>query len=154
MIVGFPGETEEQFQRSLELCEEVRFDAVHVAAFSPRPGTPAGSWPDDVSPDEKLRRLHAIEALQHRVGLEFNQQLVGTETDVLIEELQHFLGRAQWKGRTRQNKIVVMPAEPDGPDRCGHLVRVRVERVTAWSLQAIILGGVRAAEAQLAKPAP
>ncbi len=64
IIVGFCGETEEEFQRTLDLLEEIRFDVVHVAAYSVRPGTVAARWEDDVPLAEKKRRLHAVEEVQ------------------------------------------------------------------------------------------
>ena len=64
LIVGFPGETDEQFQHSMDLLAELRFDMVHVAAYSPRPGTRAAAMVDDVPPAEKGRRLQTVESLQ------------------------------------------------------------------------------------------
>src|SRR2546422_367465 len=74
VIVGFCGQTEEEFQHTLDLLEEIRFDVVHVAAYSPRPGTVAARWEDDIALAEKKRRLHAVEELQGRIALEINQQ--------------------------------------------------------------------------------
>ncbi len=86
VIAGFCGETEAQFQRTLDLLAGLRFDKVHVAAYSPRPGTIA--WrhlEDDVPREEKMRRLHAVEALQERIATEINEALVGTTQEVLVE---------------------------------------------------------------------
>ena len=83
IIVGFPGETEEQFENTLRLVEEVRFDVVHGAMYSPRPGTLSATWPDDVPPGEKLRRHKALEALQQRIASEINGRLVGSEQEIL-----------------------------------------------------------------------
>src|SRR5262249_27286606 len=77
IIVGFCGETEKEFQHTLDLLEEIRFDVVHVAAYSVRPGTVAARWDDDVSLPEKKRRLHALEEAQARIALELNQKLLG-----------------------------------------------------------------------------
>src|SRR5947209_8235366 len=74
VIVGFCGETEQEFQHTLDLLEEIRFDVVHVAAYSPRPGTVAARWEDDIPLPEKKRRLHAVEELQASIALEINQQ--------------------------------------------------------------------------------
>jgi tRNA-2-methylthio-N6-dimethylallyladenosine synthase len=111
VIVGFCGETAEQFQHTLDLLEEIRFDVVHVAAYSPRPGTLSYKWEDDVPIEEKKRRLHAVEQLQEDIARALNAPYVGRTEEVLIEAHQ-VSGRAhQWRGRTRTNKLVFCPAE-------------------------------------------
>src|SRR5258708_27066145 len=71
IIVGFPGETEEQFQRTLDVMAEIRFDVVHVAMYSPRPGTVAGDqFPDLLTPAEKKDRLHQVEEIQELISVE------------------------------------------------------------------------------------
>ncbi len=128
LIVGFPGESDEQFEHSLALLEELRFDKVHVAAYSPRPGTIA--WrrlPDDVPADEKKRRLQAVEQLQERIATEINAPLLGTVQQVLVEEIRD--GRRS--GRSRANKLVHF----DGTAAIGDLVPVRVTKTSPWSLQ-------------------
>ncbi|MEE8369808.1 MAG: tRNA (N6-isopentenyl adenosine(37)-C2)-methylthiotransferase MiaB [Dehalococcoidia bacterium] len=128
VIVGFCGESEAQFQRTLDLLEEIRFDKVHVAAYSPRPGTIA--WrhlEDDVPHGEKMRRLHAVEALQEDIGKEINHRLLGTIQEVLVEgENDGVL-----TGRSRANKIVHFP----GRGELGRLVEVRIEKASPWALQ-------------------
>jgi tRNA-2-methylthio-N6-dimethylallyladenosine synthase len=151
VIVGFCGETEQEFQRTLDLLEEVRFDVVHVAAYSPRPGTLAYKWQDDVPLAEKKRRLHAVEETQERIARELNAAYVGRTEPVLIEEHIVQDSRHLWKGRTRTNKLVFFPAvrsAPAGasarggrvsaaaaPAHVGAVVPVQIERATAWSLQ-------------------
>jgi tRNA-2-methylthio-N6-dimethylallyladenosine synthase len=149
VIVGFCGETEAEFAHTLDLLEEVRFDVVHVAAYSPRPGTLAHKWPDDVPLEEKKRRLHAVERVQERIAREINADCVGHTEPVLIEEHLVQDGRHLWRGRTRTNKLVFFPAtrpartearaeashERDDAARVGAVVPVRIERATAWSLQ-------------------
>src|SRR5215472_6026685 len=83
IIVGFCGESEDEFQHTLDLLEEIRFDVVHVAAYSVRPGTVAARWEDDVPLTEKKRRLHAVEEVQARIALELNQELVGQTAEVM-----------------------------------------------------------------------
>jgi tRNA-2-methylthio-N6-dimethylallyladenosine synthase len=86
VIVGFCGETEEQFQRTLDMLRYCRFDVVHVAAYSPRRGTPSERiWPDDVPKEEKKRRLHEVERLQASIAAEINAQLQGAIVEVLVE---------------------------------------------------------------------
>jgi tRNA-2-methylthio-N6-dimethylallyladenosine synthase len=140
IIVGFCGETQEEFQHTLDLLEEIRFDVVHVAAYSVRPGTLAARWEDDVPLAEKKRRLHAVEDVQARIALELNQPLVGSVEEVLVEEANHSHGRRQWKGRNRTNKWVFFPqpeevGEGQARIRPGDMVKVRIEHATAWSLQ-------------------
>ena len=139
IIVGFCGETEEEFQHTLDLLEEIRFDVVHVAAYSPRPGTVAARWEDNIPLSEKKRRLHAVEEVQARIAFEINQQYVGHMEEVLVEEENSTHGRQQWKGRNRVNKLVFFPQpEADYTIRPGDLVNVQIERTTAWSLQGCI----------------
>jgi tRNA-2-methylthio-N6-dimethylallyladenosine synthase len=144
IIVGFCGETEEEFQHTLDLLEEIRFDVVHVAAYSVRPGTVAARWEDDIPLAEKKRRLHMVEEVQARIAFELNQQFIGKIEEVLIEDTNSTHGRQQWKGRNRTNKWVFFPepgaeALKDGQTprsiKPGDLVKVRLERATAWSLQ-------------------
>ncbi len=141
IIVGFCGETEEEFQHTLDLLEEIRFDVVHVAAYSVRPGTVAARWEDDVPLAEKKRRLHAVEEVQARIAFELNQPLLGSVEEVLVEEANDAHGRQQWKGRNRTNKLVYFPqptaeSETMGrPIQPGDLVKVQIERATSWSLQ-------------------
>ncbi|GAC1365977.1 MAG: tRNA (N6-isopentenyl adenosine(37)-C2)-methylthiotransferase MiaB [Ktedonobacteraceae bacterium] len=141
VIVGFCGETEEEFQHTLDLLEAVRFDVVHVAAYSVRPGTVAARWDDDVPLAEKKRRLHRVEEVQAKIALGINQTYIGNVEQVMVEDTNITHGRRQWKGRNRANKLVFFP-EPDANEsenvrspQPGQLVQVRIERATAWSLQ-------------------
>jgi tRNA-2-methylthio-N6-dimethylallyladenosine synthase len=144
IIVGFCGETDEEFQHTLDLLEELRFDVVHVAAYSVRPGTVAARWEDNIPLAEKKRRLHVVEEVQASIALELNHQFVGRIEEVLVEDINNTHGRKQWKGRNRTNKWVFFPhlgdeTSQDGQApriiKPGDLVKVRIERVTAWSLQ-------------------
>jgi tRNA-2-methylthio-N6-dimethylallyladenosine synthase len=140
VIVGFCGETEEEFQHTLDLLERIRFDVVHVAAYSVRPGTVAARWEDNIPMYEKKRRLHVIEEIQARIALELNQLYIGKVEEVMLEEKNEKHGRQQWKGRTRANKLVFFPqpetTELDGVTmQPGDLIPIRIEQATAWSLQ-------------------
>ncbi len=128
VIVGFPGETEEQFMNTYRLLEEIRFDVVHAAAYSPRPGTAASRLRDDVPPEEKRRRLKLVEELQERIASEINAGLVGKEVEVLVEGRR----RGRWFGRTRTNKLVFFE-DPGNWD--GQMVMVKVEEAGPWSLR-------------------
>lgn len=134
VIVGFPGETRTQYEATYRLLEELRFDMVHVAAYSPRPGTPAARLPDDVSPEEKERRRKAVDDLQERIVGEINAQLLGQTVEVLVEE-RH---KGKWRGRTRTNKLVFF--DVDDRDWTGELVQVRITRTGAWSMQGEVQG--------------
>jgi tRNA-2-methylthio-N6-dimethylallyladenosine synthase len=133
IIVGFPGETEQQFLNTYDCLEELHYDMVHVAAYSPRPGTQAtANLVDDVSAETKARRLHAIEDLQTKMLAEANQQFVGEQTEVLVE------GRkgGKWYGRTTSDKLVFFS---DERDRAGDLAVVLVTSATAWALRGTVI---------------
>ena len=129
LIVGFPGESEQQFERSLSLVREMKFDVVHVAAYSPRPGTTAcREYEDNVPAEVKKERLNRIEELQTAVAGEINSRLSGKEVEVLVE------GRkgGKWFGRTRSNKLAFFE---DIGDRLGQLVELKIEKTSPWSLK-------------------
>lgn len=141
VIVGFCGETEEEFQHTIDLLEEIRFDVVHVAAYSPRPGTLAYKWQDDVPLEVKKERLHRVEQAQERIARAINETYLGRDEEVLIEAHQVTNGEHQWRGRNRANKLVFCPAaRPTSSDDGasigpGDLALVRIEKTTPWSLQ-------------------
>ncbi|HEU5441307.1 MAG TPA: MiaB/RimO family radical SAM methylthiotransferase [Ktedonobacterales bacterium] len=138
VIVGFCGETEQEFQHTLGLLEEIRFDVVHVAAYSPRPGTLSHKWEDDVPLAVKRERLHAVEQMQERIARELNAPYLDSTQEVLVEAHQVAGGEHQWRGRTRTNKLAFFPAEKPATGaevRPGDLVKVHVEKTTPWSLQ-------------------
>ena len=131
LIVGFPGETEAQFERTLELVGDLRFDKVHSAAYSTRPNTYAErKLVDDVPPEEKQRRLKAIEALQESVLTQINTGYFGTTQEVLIDGQKG----SRWQGRTRTDKLVYFESETAA---LGDLVDVRITKTTPWSLQGL-----------------
>ena len=134
VIVGFPGETDEAFQNTRRLLEDIEFDVVHLAMYSPRPGTyAAAKMPDDVPDSEKLRRLNDLLALQREIATRKTARWIGREVEVLVEGRDE-LGRPY--GRIRQGKraVVLGHAEP------GTLVDIRVIQATAGQLM-----GARAA---------
>ncbi len=130
VIVGFCGETEPEFRRTLDLLEETRFDVVHVAAYSVRQGTIAArTLPDDVALEEKKERLKRVEALQENIAREIHAALLGQEIEVLVEAQKD----GRWEGRSRTNTLVHFPA--GALDLRGALVTVRVSSTSPWSLQ-------------------
>ncbi len=134
VIVGFPGETEAQFEATLRLIEDVRFSVVHVAAYSTRPGTIAyRTLEDDVPAAEKARRLHAVEALQERIALEENRKLIGRTLEVLVEGRN----KGKWQGRARSDRLVFTNIGEN--DLLGQTIQVRIERGSAWALQGEVL---------------
>ena len=129
VIVGFPDETEEQFAGSLNLLCHIRFDRVHVAAYSPRDGTTAArDYPDNVSAAEKEHRLRSIEDCHQRIAAEINADLLGRRAEVLVEGRK----KGKWQGRTRGDKLVFFS---DDAELTGQLVQVKIEKATAWALQ-------------------
>jgi tRNA-2-methylthio-N6-dimethylallyladenosine synthase len=129
VIVGFPGETEEQFLNTRRLLEEVQFDVVHLAQYSPRPGTHAGDrWPDDVPAEEKRRRINDLLALQRQIAGRRMARWVGRTVQVLVEGADE-LGRPF--GRNRQGKRVVVKRARVEP---GDLVDVLVEEASPGQL--------------------
>ena len=138
IIVGFPGETEEQFQQTLDLLSDLRFDKVHCAAYSTRPGTIASRTMDDAVPeDEKTSRRQMVDRLQEKIQTEINARLVGRYEEILVEGRR----KGKWQGRTRSNKLVFFE---DEAYHQGKLVTIKIERSSPWSLQ-----GTLAVEAKL-----
>jgi tRNA-2-methylthio-N6-dimethylallyladenosine synthase len=145
VIVGFCGETEEQFQSTLRLLEAVRYDQVFAAAYSPRPGTPATRLPDDVPPESKRRRLNELLALQEAIGLERNRAWLGRDVEVLVEAVReprthdHEVGAAPGSGltgRTRGNKLVHLAG---AADLVGRLVTVRIDHAGPYALRGAVV---------------
>jgi tRNA-2-methylthio-N6-dimethylallyladenosine synthase len=134
VIVGFPGESDAQFGETYRLLEELRFDMVHVASYSPRPGTPAERLPDDVPSEEKERRRKAVDDLQRVIVGDINARLQGRWVEVLVEG-RH---KGKWRGRTRTNKLVFF--DVDDRDRIGTLAQVRITWTGPWSMQGVIEG--------------
>ncbi len=139
VIVVFVARQKKSSSIRLTCLKKIRFDVVHVAAYSVRPGTVAARWEDDIPLAEKKRRLHAVEDVQANIALELIKQYLGKIEEVLVEEENMTHGRQQWKGRNRTNKLVFFP-QPERRTACsiiqpGDLVKVQIERTTAWSLQ-------------------
>ena len=131
LIVGFPSETETQFQNTYDLMAELRFDTIHIAAYSPREGTYAArELIDDVPPAEKVRRLNLIEKLQEKISAGINTGLKSKTVEVLVEGKK----RDKWWGRTCSDKIVFFSS----PENCfGRLIRVNIDKTGPWSLAGI-----------------
>jgi len=130
VIVGFPGETDTHFEGTLALLDELKMDVCHVAMYSPRPGTASAKMADDVPPEEKKRRLQAVNELQERILADINRQLLGQHVEVLVEE-KH---KGRWKGRTRTNKLVFFEETGGDLDRRGKRVNVEITWAGPWSM--------------------
>ncbi len=129
IIVGFPGETREQFQRTYDLMAGLKMDVAHLARYSPRAGTVAERrLVDDVSEEEKWERFRALEELQEGIATEINSGYLGKTVEVLFEEEI----RGRWKGRTTTNKLVFV--ESDKSLR-GQTLPVNLTWTGPWSMQ-------------------
>jgi tRNA-2-methylthio-N6-dimethylallyladenosine synthase len=127
LIVGFPGESDAEFEATLELMRTVRFDDAFTYKYSPRDGTPATRLPaEDFLPEDVAQaRLEELIELRLRIQGEINRGEVGRVEEVLIEKEAR--GEGQILGRTRRNKVVAFPGDPE---RVGRYTRVRLERTT------------------------
>ena len=130
IIVGFPGETAEQFQQTYDLLAGLKLDVAHLARYSPRPGTvSARRMADDVPAAEKMRRFRALETLQEGIAAEVHSRLLGQTVDVLFEDKV----KKRWRGRTPTNKLVFV--ETDQNLR-GQIAPVKITWTGPWSMQA------------------
>ncbi len=129
IIVGFPGETEAQFQDTYDLLAELKLDVAHLARYSPRQGTvSARRMADDVPDDEKWRRFRLLEDLQERISSEINARYLGETVEVLFENKV----KGRWRGRTPTNKLVFVESERD---LRGQIVPVTITWTGPWSMQ-------------------
>ncbi|MCJ7701839.1 MAG: MiaB/RimO family radical SAM methylthiotransferase [Anaerolineales bacterium] len=129
IIVGFPGETEAQFQNTYDLLAELKMDVAHLARYSTRPGTVAArKMVDNVSDEEKWRRFRLLEELQEGIAAEINAQYQGEFVDVLFEEKV----KGRWRGRTPTNKLVFVESSQDLQ---GLVVPVTITWTGPWSMQ-------------------
>ena len=140
VIVAFPGETDAQYRRTLDLIDEIGFDQVNTAAYSPRPNTPAADWPNQLSEEVKVQRLQEINALVERKAKERSARYAGRTEQVLVEGVNPKQAD-QVMGRTRTNRLTFFPAAraSGGQWQAGDLVEVRIEEVRAFSLSGIAL---------------
>jgi tRNA-2-methylthio-N6-dimethylallyladenosine synthase len=133
VIVGFPGETDEQFQHTYDLLAELKLDVAHLARYSPRSGTTsARRMEDDVPSEEKWRRFRLLEELQTRIVADIHQGYVGKETEVLFEDQV----KGRWRGRTPTNKLVFV----ENPDPLrGQVRNVCILRAGSWSMNGEVI---------------
>ncbi|KXK10851.1 MAG: putative tRNA-thiotransferase [Chloroflexi bacterium OLB14] len=132
IIVGFPGETEEQYMETYRLLSDLKLDVAHLARYSVREGTVAARRMDDNVPEEdKLRRLHELDDLQEKIVDEINKKYLGEKVDVLFEEKV----KDRWRGRTPTNKLVFVESNED---LRGKIIPVTITWTGPWSMQAVM----------------
>ena len=130
LIVGFPGETEEDFRQTLEMIEKIRFDAAFTFMYSIRTGTRAADFAEQVLLEEKKLRLSRLNEIQYGIAADINRSLIGTVQEVLVEGASK-TDPAKLTGRTDNDRILIFP----GPqDLIGNFVKIKVTRVTTFSL--------------------
>ncbi len=129
VIVGFPGETREQFQGSYDVLKELKLDVAHLARYSVRPGTVAArKIEDDVPDDEKWNRFRLLEELQEGIAAEINQNYLGEKVEVLFEGKN----KNRWRGRTPNNKLVFVESDQD---LLGKVQLIKITWTGPWSMQ-------------------
>ncbi len=134
IIVGFPGETEADFQATYDYLAQTRYDSAFLFKYSPRPGTKSFEWGDPIPEEEKLHRLQAVIDLQEKISFEKNQTWVGKTVEVLAESPSKKSGNGNgtWFGKSPQFKTVVF--KPNGGIRSGNKIPVPISRATSHTL--------------------
>jgi len=133
IIVGFPGETEEQFQDTLELVRRGRFKSAFMFAYSPRPGTPGALFKDQVPEDQKMDRLYRLIELQNDISVEDNRKLEGSAFEILVEGPSK-KDPKRWTGRGSCGRLAHFEA-PSEVDLSGRLARLQIEKAFVWGFQ-------------------
>ncbi|EKE03298.1 MAG: hypothetical protein ACD_20C00223G0005 [uncultured bacterium] len=131
-IAGFPRETEEQFEDTLTIVEQITFDHCNTAAYSPRKRTPAAVWKEQLPQDIKKKRLNLLNEKVKQSTVKSNEKYVGRVLEVLAENYNEKEGNIILNGRTRNNKIVHFPGEKS---LIGQLVNVEIQETSVWCLQ-------------------
>ena len=130
IIVGFPGETFEDFEKTLELIERVRYHALFTFLYSPRGGTPAASMPDDTPKEEKQRRFERLLEVQNAISEEIHASMVGSTLRVLCESRSRF-AEYPVAARTDTGRVVYLAAPPED---IGSFCRAHIVRASPWAL--------------------
>ena len=136
IIVGFPGETEDDFNETLGLVSECLFDAAYTFMYSPRNGTSAAKMPNQVGKQEKKQRLYKLTELQNSISLKKNQDSIGTTLGVLVEG-QSKNNKEKYSARTEGNKIVIFSPYPDNSDSIitpGDILNIKISAANTWNL--------------------
>jgi len=135
LMLGFPGETQEQVENTYRFVEEIRFDAAFMFAYSPREPTQAAGLPDQIPPREKTRRLEKLIAIQNAITVDINKSQIGRTFEAMVEGRSH-KNPDMWQGLTRGGKTVHFAA---GRDLAGKLVQVRATEGHLWGFKADLL---------------
>ena len=130
-IVGFPGETEAQFENTLKLVEDLEFDLINTAAYSPRPGTPAALWDNQLSEEVKSDRLQRLNRLVAVSAEARSQRYLGREEEILVEA-QNSKDPNQVMGRTRGNRLTFFPGKIE--ELKGQTVKVKITEIRSFSV--------------------
>lgn len=139
LIVGFPGETEEEFLNTIRLVEELCFDACNTAAYSPRPHTPSANWPDQIPEHEKMERLRMLNTVVSEVSLRRNKRYLGSTVEVLVEGKSE-RNPERLSGRTRTNKLVNFEGDES---LTGKLVDVEITAANPWALRGTLASNLK-----------
>ncbi|MFW6001117.1 MAG: tRNA (N6-isopentenyl adenosine(37)-C2)-methylthiotransferase MiaB [Halanaerobium sp.] len=134
-IVGFPGESEEDFEKTLDLVKKLRFDMAYTFIYSPRSGTPASRREDQVPDKIKKERLNRLMELQNRISYEKNQNLVGTSQKILVTGPSSS-DENVYQGRTETNKLCFIDKRPD---LIGEIVEVKIDSAKSWTLNGTLI---------------
>ncbi len=138
VIVGFPGEDDQQFQNTLSIIEEIGFDLVNTAAYSPRPNTPAATWKNQIPDSIKIERLRELNSLVEKTAKKRNSRYKNHLEEVLAEGINP-KDKQQLMGRTRTNRLTFFPRE--GPQgqlyKNGELVKLKINEVRSFSLSGV-----------------
>jgi tRNA-2-methylthio-N6-dimethylallyladenosine synthase len=132
LIVGFPGERDEDFKKTLEMIEKIEFDSAFMFKYSPREGTKAFLLEDDVPKEVKLERLQALIEIQKSISHKKNQKLIGKKEEVLIDGKSK-RDKLSWKGKGRSNKTLIIQNKED-KNLLGEIVKVRISGVDSFTL--------------------
>jgi len=128
VIVGFPGETEKQFHNTVNLFREIEFDMAYISRYSPRPGTPASYFTDNVDPSKKREREKVLNNILQKIIFKKNKALVGKKMDVLVERKR----KEYLLGKTRQYKTVKFKGDPA---LIGSFLRIKITKALPWGLE-------------------
>lgn len=135
IIVGFCGETDEQFARTEQAFKDIRWDMAYLARYSPRRGTiSVRAWQDDVSREEKARRWHALNDVLEKCAADYHGSMVGETHEVLVEKYNEETGECE--GRARNNKVVQFPVDAaKAPDLIGQVANVKITSAQKWTVK-------------------
>ena len=136
IIVGFPGETEEDFQQTLQLLKDIRYDMAFTFIYSKRSGTPAAEFEEQVPEEVKRVRLQALMDVQNEISLELYQAMEGKVYDIIVEGPSR-TDENMWFGRTSGNKMVLFPKQDSL--KIGDTIDVRIDRGQTWVLYGTVL---------------